>query len=876
MAGARAPDARDPFATAVTVSAVRIALVSPYSWTYPGGVTRHIEALAAELRRKGHEPDILAPYDPDDALSARLHRGARPQRVDPPPGFVALGRTIGIPANGAVSNLTGTPHSVFAIRRALREGAYDVAHIHEPIVPLVGFDALMSAGELPLVGTFHTYSENRLSNGIGAIAMGGRRRMNRLHARIAVSEAAAWTARRFFGGRYRIVPNGVLLPAGEPFGVAEGDVLSTRKEVFGSKGGVSDAQSEAPWVDDRVSRPLRILFIGQAVERKGLPVLLSAFEALRDQVDATLTLVGASSAEIAPMLLDDRGVRALGKLSEQDKQAELRRAEVLCAPSLCGESFGMVLTEAFAASTPVIASDIPGYRDVARDGIDGVLVPAGDALALAEALRALALDPARRERMASAARERAERFSWTHVAEEVVETYGDAIAAARASERRCAAIVRGAQHRPVDAVAGAGIGAASGMLARRAQRMALRHGLIPRDGLPRVPARRLPSLEPPRPVRHRALRVLSRAGLALTSLAGIALALLALRKIGVERVLESLVASSPGLVAAGVGVMCASMFVRGIAWHAILRAAPTWRPARRRDALQGTFIGVLMSATLPARLGEPSRALIVARRIGRARETLPVVLGTMVSQTLLNLLALAILGGVMFSSVDFAGRHTGALLAVALTPLALLLALVLAPVLVSPAAVSRSRRLGRALASVRAALVRVRAGLSVFRHPRQAAVATAVQLIAWALQCASCYLLLMALGLSAGPTGRVGFGAAAAVLFAVNVTAVIPATPANVGVFQAACVAVLAGAYHVHTADALAYGIVLQAVEVATAVIMGMPALVGEGLSWRDVRLRTIHATPVKLGPPAPRGGGLPGVGQLSGGSRAAPSQAQP
>ncbi|HXC23824.1 MAG TPA: lysylphosphatidylglycerol synthase domain-containing protein, partial [Solirubrobacteraceae bacterium] len=229
-----------------------------------------------------------------------------------------------------------------------------------------------------------------------------------------------------------------------------------------------------------------------------------------------------------------------------------------------------------------------------------------------------------------------------------------------------------------------------------------------------------------------------------------------------------------------------------------------------------------------------------------------------VSQTLLNLLALAILGGVMFSSVDFAGKHTGALLAVALAPLALLLVLALAPVLVPPAAVSRSRRLGRVLAGIRAALVRVRAGLSVFRHPRQAAIATAIQLTAWGLQCASCYLLLMALGLS----GQVGFGAAAAVLFAVNVTAVIPATPANVGVFQAACVAVLAGAYHVHTADALAYGIVLQAVEVATAVIMGMPALVGEGLSWKDVRLRTMHAAPVKLPP-------LPGT------ARRAPSRVQ-
>jgi phosphatidyl-myo-inositol alpha-mannosyltransferase len=783
---------------------VRIALVSPYSWTYPGGVTRHIEALSAELVAQGHDTRILAPFDPDDALSRRVHRGARPQPLDPPENFVSLGRTFGVPANGAVSNLTGLPTAILALRRELRDGGYDVAHIHEPIVPMVGWDALMSSGELPLVGTFHTYSTNQISNGLGALVFDGRRRMNRLHARIAVSEAAAWTARRFYGGRYRIVPNGVLLDS------AADEARTNLSATGSSPAGLGET---SVFADTHDGSSLQILFIGQAVERKGLPVLLRAFEALREQVPATLTLVGASAAEIAPMLLDDRGVRALGKVSEERKQRELRRAEVLCAPSLSGESFGMVLTEAFAASTPVVASDIPGYRDVAREGIDSLLVPPGDALALAETLRALALDPSRREAMAISARERAERFSWTHVVEEVYEVYEQAIAVGRP--------------------------------ATRTARFAVRHGLAPADLLPREPARRLPSLEPDQPSERHALRALSRLALLASSLVGIALAYLALQKIGLTNVAASLVASSPGLVAAGVGVMCASMFVRGIAWHAILKAAPTWRVVRRRDALQGTFIGVLMSATLPARLGEPSRALIVARRVGRARETLPVVLGTMVSQTLLNLLALAILGGVTLSSVSFAGNHTNALLAVALAPLGVLLALLLAPVLVPAAAVSRSRRLARLLANVRAALVRVRAGLSVFRNPRQAAVATFLQLSAWGLQWMSCWLLLMALGLD----NKVGVGAAAAVLFAVNVTAVIPATPANVGVFQAACVAVLAGAYHVPTADALAYGIVLQAVEVATAVIMGMPALVGEGLSWKDVRLRTMHASPVKLQP---------------------------
>jgi phosphatidylinositol alpha-mannosyltransferase len=332
--------------------------------------------------------------------------------------------------------------------------------------------------------------------------------------------------------------------------------------------------------------------------------------------------------------------------------------------------------------------------------------------------------------------------------------------------------------------------------------------------------------------------------------------------IGVGRVVESLLASSPGLLVAGLGLMCASMFVRAIAWHAILAAAPTWRKAKRRDAMQGTFIGVLMSATLPARLGEPSRALIVARRLGRARETLPVVLGTMVSQTLLNLLALSILGIAMFSSVDLFNGHHGALLAVALAPLAAVVVVLLAPVIVPSAAISRSVRLRVLIAGLRLSLVRVREGLRVFRHPRQAALATSLQLGAWGLQLLACWLLLMALGLN----GQVGIAGAAAVLFAVNVTAVIPATPANIGVFQAACVAVLAGAYHVSTPDALAYGIVLQVVEIATAVLMGIPALITEGLSWKDVRLRTMSGAPVKLSPlPAGKRSGGVAKGTASG-----------
>jgi phosphatidylinositol alpha-mannosyltransferase len=295
--------------------------------------------------------------------------------------------------------------------------------------------------------------------------------------------------------------------------------------------------------------------------------------------------------------------------------------------------------------------------------------------------------------------------------------------------------------------------------------------------------------------------------------------------------------------------MCSAMVMRGFSWHAILRAALPNSRVRLTDAMQGTFIGVLMSSTLPARLGEPSRALVVARRTGRPREHLPIVLGTLVSQTLLNIVALAVLGAVMFSSVDLFSGHQNALLVAAIAPLALLALVLLAPVVLRHGTLgSRFGRVHTALAQARQAMTRVRAGLVVFRLPRLGSIAALAQFSAWGLQLLSCYVLLVALGLS----HQAGIGAAAAVLFAVNITAVLPATPANLGVFQAACAAVLHAGWHVGFGTGVAYGVILQAVEVATALLMGTPALLKEGMSWREVRLRAMHAAPVKL-PARPR-----------------------
>src|SRR3954468_163573 len=761
---------------------MRVALVSPYSWTYPGGVTRHIEALAGELDRAGHDVKVLAPFDPDRRRTAWLHRGARPQVRDLPEWLVPLGGTIGWPSNGAVSNLAGTPSGVARLRRELRAGGFDVVHIHEPVAPTIGWDALTSANA-PLVGTFHCYSESVPPHKVATL-LGARRKLNHLNVRVAVSEAAAWTGRRFYGGGDRVIPNGVVLPA-------DGVPGAGGHRVRG------------------VGEPLRIVFVGQAVERKGLPVLLRAFEALRHEVPAELVVIGSTAEEIAPLLVDGEGVIALGRVDDATKERELRAADLLCAPSLGGESFGMVLTEAFAAGTPVVASDIAGYRDVVSDRHDGLLLPRADATALAETLRDLANDPARVAQLAANARESAERYTWSRVASQLVSAYGDARVVPQ----------------PETAT----------------ERAAVKIGLKPADGLERTPARRLPSLEPvPSGGRGRLARRALLGGAGLATVLG---SYLAVQHIGMQRIGDALVRSQPSWVLFALALMCASMLLRAVSWHAILKAAmPDARP-RVVDAVQGTTIGVLMSATLPARLGEPSRALVVARRLGRARDRLPVVLGTLVSQTLINVFALVILGAVMFTTIGlFAGRQQ-ALIYYALAPFAVLLVVLVAPALLRSGP-SRSARLARWMAQARGAAARVRMGLVVFRRPRLGAQATGAQLGAWALQLVSCYVLLVALHLD----GVADLGAAAAVLFAVNVTAVLPVTPSNLGVFQAACVAVLTGAYGVDAAQALGYGIILQAVEIATAVVMGAPALVKEGVSWREVRLRALHTSPVSLG----------------------------
>ena len=766
---------------------MRIALVTPYSWTYPGGVNRHVEALADEFTESGHDVRVLAPWDPPDRLTRLLHKGP-PEERERPSYLRTLGRSMAFGMNGSVSNNSPFPTAAPLLRRELDAFRPDVVHVHEPPAGFIGWDAV-SYKRAPTVATFHAYSTKAVPNHIANLA-GARRKFNQLNARIAVSVAAAWTGQRWFGGEYTIVPNGVDLD-GPPTG-------------------------PKPDADH-----LRVLFVGRPEERKGLPVLLQAFEGLVEHVPARLTVVGAGPDDVHRYLSEssvEPAVEALGRVEHAELWRRLHEADVLCAPSLSGESFGMILTEAFAAGTPVIASNIAGYADVVTDGVDGVLVPPADAQRLAEELQALHHEPRRRIAMGKAARNSAARYAWPRVAERVEAVYAEAAAASE----------------PAPGLPG---------LARRA-------GLVPIDGSAARPARRLPGLDPaPTGAASSRARIARRIGLGVAGLLGAGLSVIAANRIGLDSVVHSIVRSDLAWVLVATALMVASLFLRAAAWFAIARSALPRLPLRGRDVTSAMMVGVLMSATLPARLGEPARAMVLARRTGRMRESFPVLLGTLVSQSALNLLALVILGVIIVGSTDLFAAKTERLFLISLAPLAILVAVLLAPTFVRR---SGTGRLARTVAAVRAALLKVREGLVVFRDPKRGPVAALAQLGAWGLQLLACFVLFTALGLDHHAT--IGLGAAAAALFAVNVTAAVPATPSNIGVFQLAVISVLTTGFGVSAADALAYGVILQAVEIATAVALGLPALVREGVTWSDMRMRALSAAPVRLSPRRPDG----------------------
>jgi phosphatidyl-myo-inositol alpha-mannosyltransferase len=323
-----------------------------------------------------------------------------------------------------------------------------------------------------------------------------------------------------------------------------------------------------------------------------------------------------------------------------------------------------------------------------------------------------------------------------------------------------------------------------------------------------------------------------RLGIVLGAIALAALVVFALSRLDLPRIGHALITATPGWIALAFLLMGSSLVLRSVSWHQTLRAALPDNEISRLPVVRATMIGVMASAVLPGRIGEPSRVIVLTRRLeGSNRRLLPIVAGTVFSQTLINLLALAILAAITFTSVPLLHGHVSGVIAAVAVPLALCALVLLGPRLLALAQRSRRARIALIANRIEHALRLARRGLIVFARPRYGAGAIASQLAAWALQWLACYMVLLSLGLQS----QAGLVSAAAILLAVNVSAILPATPSNVGVFQAACLVVLA-AYGVGSGPGLAYGIILQAVEVLTALALGIPALLGENVSWSDLR----------------------------------------
>ncbi|WP_216206153.1 glycosyltransferase family 4 protein [Amycolatopsis aidingensis] len=367
---------------------MKIGIVCPYSLDVPGGVQGHVVDLAKALLARGHQVSVLAPADEDAELPAFVH---------------PAGRALGIPYNGSVARLQFGPVSYARVRRWIRDNAFDVLHLHEPVAPSLSLLALKVA-EGPVVATFHTSTPR--SRTLLAFQPVLRPLLEKVTARIAVSALARRVQVEHLGGDAVEIPNGV--DVGCYAGAAPLDGYPRQGGTVG--------------------------FVGRFTEpRKGMGVLLDALRELRrDRPGLRLLVVGRGEAEDlyrqAGPELSGR-IELLGQVDDETKARALRSVDVYCAPNLGGESFGMILTEAMAAGTPVLASDLDSFRRVLDDGAAGVLTPAGDAAALAAALGRLLDDPDQRQRLARAGSERVAMFDWATVVTQVVRVYEAAIAA---------------------------------------------------------------------------------------------------------------------------------------------------------------------------------------------------------------------------------------------------------------------------------------------------------------------------------------------------------------------------------------------------------------------------------------------------------------
>jgi phosphatidylinositol alpha-mannosyltransferase len=365
---------------------VRVALACPYAWDAPGGVQVHVRQLARQLQARGHDVLVLAPgwRDPGEQ------------------GVAIVGRPLRMRYQGTVAPISFGPGTLARVGRELRGFHPDVVHAHEPLTPSVGMFAAMRS-RAPVVATFHAYADrSRLFSAAAPIL---RIVWRRLQVRLAVSEAAARFVRSRMGGMVRIVPNGLDVERFAP--------------------GVSAAAPGLP-------AGRRLLWVGRLDPQKGFPVAIRAFAELAPEFpDLSLIVVGDGSDRTAVSELPaevGRRVVMVGSVPNDELPPYQAGADAFVAPALGQESFGYVLVEAMAAGVPVIASDIPGYREVVRDGIEGLLVPPGDPVALAKGVRRVLGDPTLAYQFHEYGMARARRYTWDVVVEELESAYKDAIA----------------------------------------------------------------------------------------------------------------------------------------------------------------------------------------------------------------------------------------------------------------------------------------------------------------------------------------------------------------------------------------------------------------------------------------------------------------
>jgi phosphatidylinositol alpha-mannosyltransferase len=367
---------------------VKIGIVVPFSWSFWGAVVEHAELQAAALEARGHDVRLVMGNDPPGQFTRALHPRVG-RHGNPPPNVIPVGRSVIVPANGSLPNIVLSPRSFFRVRRVLERERFDVLHLHEPMTPAI-CTAVLALAKTPIVATHHASGDLGWMR-LGIHAWGFL--MNRVDQRIAVSERARASVQDWLEGPVQIVPNGVLIPDG-----ARAD-----------------------------GREHTVVFAGRHEPRKGLHVLLRAWPEIRQRTGARLAVAGADPLAVRLLLtrlgVPDDGIDIVGFLSQNELTELLCSTKALIAPSLRGESFGMVLTRAFACATPVVASDIEGYREVVTPETS-VAVPAGDVPALVDAVERLLADEPRRAAMGAAARRLAEaRYSWSDIARRLEGIY---------------------------------------------------------------------------------------------------------------------------------------------------------------------------------------------------------------------------------------------------------------------------------------------------------------------------------------------------------------------------------------------------------------------------------------------------------------------